>query len=80
MRVKWYGVKYKGYDIDLNTPILEEDKEHQFVGEVVATLPLLLTEEKAWAKCSYQFVVLLDDGSFTEVPISMCTVVKSGEL
>ena len=67
MRVKWYGMVLKG--VDDGMPLLETDTSKIFEGEVVATVPF---PDNKLANCSCKFVVVLDDNTFTEVPISMC--------
>lgn len=38
MRVRWYGMIYKG-ESDSGVPILERDKSHAYEGEVVGLVP-----------------------------------------
>ena len=76
MRIKWHGVKYKGYDKENDIPIMEIELSKVYEGEVVATVPFLNYKYNL-ISCSSQFVVLLDDNTFKEVPISMCEKVDN---
>lgn len=68
MRVKWYGTLYKGHT-ENDIPIIETDYSRRFEGKVVGIIPI---EYNYYTQCGAEFVVLLDDNTFTEVPISLC--------
>ena len=72
MRVKWYRMKYTGRVENPNMYLFEKDYSEIFEGEVIATVPIPEWKKSTIVDCSYQFVVLLPDNTFTEVPISMC--------
>ena len=79
MRVKWYGYKIKDYygtDKDFQCPILEKDTSQVFEGEVVATVPNFVQYGSTFIQSPCMFVVLLDDGTFKEITISECELVK----
>lgn len=67
IRVKWHIQILKGLDED-KIPILEEGEEME--GTAIAVIPYI--GDSAYRKGSADFVILMDDNTFVQIPISMC--------